>query len=96
MPAMLAPESLRRHSSAAGSRMGGCSVLRKESGTRSRSEELSECRPCRGGDTGGVSGVENGRGEEPSSDDEEDDWVNGEGSRKNSSPESERVGSCAG
>ena len=78
--------SLRRQSSAIGSRTGWRICVRNESGTRLRSE------PCWGGGggrlgcrapgAGGVVGALNARGETSSSDDVDDDWlVNGEASR---------------
>lgn len=94
MPARLVFDSRRRQSSAMASRTGGCSVFRNERGTRSRSEEPSERRPyetCCGWGMDGESGIEVARVGEPNSDDDEEDCVNGEASRKNSSPLSDSV-----
>ena len=73
-------ENRFRYSSSMGSRgRWGWMVCRYERGT-SFGADLSVLRG-RGAFDGGVSGEENIRGDAPGSEDEEEDWVYGDGSR---------------
>ena len=88
---LLALDSRLKQSSAVASRTGGCSVFKNASGTKSRSDD-DDRRPPGAADAcgvGGVNGVENGRGDDPELD---DDGVNGDGSRKYSTAESDTAG----
>lgn len=93
---MSGEEKRLRYSSSIGSRGRCCSPCRYASGTSCGAAFSAFIESGRDTFDGGVSGDENGRGERPGSDEDDDDCVYGEGSRYMFSPVSCRFGSGTG